>query len=371
MKNAKPSREIGTLFPTKPLVPRVAKVNLAIGYAYETFGSALTAGLEFPESETLSNIDLLESELIESFKSAFSQFSLPKTRALIQPSATYSIQIAAKVLREHGVKTVHVLTPTFGKISPILQNEQLITLPVAESEVEKLCQGEPSCLSNCEALFLVLPNIPTGFELDSERFSSLCSFAHKTGAIICLDHTYSFYTNFSPRETNYYSILESTNVSYMCIEDTGKVIACSSLKVGLIISSENLHHSTCRQVYLYGRSIPSFILQAIVHALRSQNLPKYFERLKFAIHENRRHAHSRLQKHGIEVCGADGMPSIMLYGEKIGAATPDHLYKSGVLTIGSQFFFWNQASHRSFIRITLHHDPVQFIQFLDSLIRAI
>jgi aspartate/methionine/tyrosine aminotransferase len=158
-----------------------------------------------------------------------SHASLPPAQILY--SASIAIHVAARVLSENNLKT-GLLTPTFDNIPDLLHAQGV--RPIALTEANVL---DPALWDHHElgALFLVMPNNPTGWTISESQLRTLVADATSRRLLLVFDFSFRY---FDPQAADAYRIFSDAQCSFIAIEDTGKYLPCADLKVGMIVSDK-------------------------------------------------------------------------------------------------------------------------------------
>lgn len=171
----------------------------------------------------------------------------------ICPTASNSIEIVGDVLANKAAFT-RLVEPTFDNLALILRRRRVVLASLNENDlfwaaasasIKELLDENP-----CDALFLVQPNNPTGRSLDARSFRFIAEYCAERGMILVLDNSFRFYNRAS---FNDYRILRESNVSFIALEDTGKVWPTQELKASLLICSRDLEQlvtTLYNEVYL-------------------------------------------------------------------------------------------------------------------------
>ena len=176
------------------------------------------------------------------FKSAFLKLAqAPSLTAYehfkVCPTASNSIDTVATWLTEKQLKTA-LIEPTFDNLYLILKRRgvELSSMP------EKLLHDPglsdfADMLKDLDAVFLVNPNNPTGKVMPEEQFIAIVELCAVNNKVIVLDNTFRF---FVPQLFDTYKILLDSGVTFLSIEDTGKVWPTQEIKASLLFTSENI-----------------------------------------------------------------------------------------------------------------------------------
>lgn len=201
------------------------------------------------------------------FKDAFSKLAATPSLNLyghfkICPTASNSIDVVATWLAENNLHTA-LIEPTFDNLYLILKRRgvQLTSLPehalhepVAPcGNDESIFSGDASSnpvlvdtgeagnfrqiLKDVDAVFLVNPNNPTGRVLSQEQFTRIVEWCAVNRKVLILDNTFRF---FVPQTYDTYQILLDSAVTFLSIEDTGKVWPTQEIKASLLFTSANI-----------------------------------------------------------------------------------------------------------------------------------
>jgi enduracididine biosynthesis enzyme MppP len=156
-------------------------------------------------------------------------------RILSAYSSSVVMGVVARCLAD-SVDRVGLVHPTFDNIPDILRSWNLPLVPLEEEAllagVARAADGvEPECV------FITTPNNPTGTVLGTEQLEAIARRCRERGGLLILDTSFRGFDKRAQYDT--YEVLESTEVEYVVIEDTGKLWPTSELKLGILVASEN------------------------------------------------------------------------------------------------------------------------------------
>lgn len=172
----------------------------------------------------------------------------------ICPTASNSIDTVATWLAEKKFKTA-LIEPTFDNLFLILKRRGVELSSLPEESLHEVSNhafdfsptenGAKVAYKACykelfkapDAIFLVNPNNPTGKVLTEEQFSSIVEVCAEMGKVLVLDNTFRF---FVPQLFDTYKILIESGVTFLSIEDTGKVWPTQEIKASLLFASANI-----------------------------------------------------------------------------------------------------------------------------------
>src|SRR5690349_14612852 len=141
------------------------RFNLADGHAHQDLPAEMTSVLDgLPRLILNRNADQERTE--SEFTTAFFEISgqrHPMVRPFLHLSSSISIELAAKALKQAGNSQVGLISPSFDNIPQLLRRSGLVLHPIPEHSFWADDRVQESFLSACDALFLVVPNNPTGY----------------------------------------------------------------------------------------------------------------------------------------------------------------------------------------------------------------
>ncbi|MBI5631485.1 MAG: aminotransferase class I/II-fold pyridoxal phosphate-dependent enzyme [Elusimicrobia bacterium] len=188
-----------------------------------------------------SGAKIRSGEAERRFKEAFRRLSSCPSLAgyghfKIAPTASCSIDLAAVWLAEKKLKTA-LLEPTFDNLCLILKRRGVALEALPEPELHGGAWDKALDRSRAGAVFIVNPNNPTGKVLSREQFQGLVEWCARNKKVLVLDNTFRF---FMPQDTDHYQILLDSGVSFISIEDTGKVWPTQEIKASLLFCSPDI-----------------------------------------------------------------------------------------------------------------------------------
>lgn len=180
----------------------------------------------------------LEQAAVRAFLRTFGQHSHPvgPGRVLSCYASSVAMEILARSLAGK-VATVALVHPTFDNIPDILRGFDLSLVPLEENVLHggDLDEGVPL---EAGCVFVTTPNNPTGRVLSRKRLALLARLCADRDVVLVLDTSFR---GFDPRaHYDHYAVLAASGCRYVVIEDTGKIWPTLDLKLGLLVSSENV-----------------------------------------------------------------------------------------------------------------------------------
>ena len=244
-----------------------APFNLADGHAQH---QAVVDRLEAARAHLLSSLSgglvsrEKEQAVAELFFSLARQSPRMQTVKLFQ-SASQAIEATSQVVKASGLKT-YIIEPTFDNIpdtfcrnaapsgywrqslheaTPLSYDRSAVGCINDQGYAGELVQ-EIAKLPEDSAVFLVMPNNPTGKELREEDFRAICETCARNKVLLICDFCFRFYSE-ALLTWDQYRIAEASGIDYIFIEDTGKTFPIQDTKVGFISTSLRLA-AACERV---------------------------------------------------------------------------------------------------------------------------
>lgn len=229
------------------------EVNLADGHAYQ--------GLSVPLAGMVSLLPQIWTECEQTpipemearFANAFGLLAHSRSFGSgavykICPTASNSLDIVGAVLAQRGLAAT-LVEPTFDNIALLLKRRGVNLASLNDAALIAAANSNrlPSLLSEHpgDALVLVQPNNPTGSVLNAASFAAIADYCAWRGTLLVVDNSFRF---FKRQPFDDIAILRESGVSFMTVEDTGKVWATQDLKASLLLCSDDLA-STVTTIY--------------------------------------------------------------------------------------------------------------------------
>ncbi|WP_229403256.1 aminotransferase class I/II-fold pyridoxal phosphate-dependent enzyme [Micromonospora okii] len=244
--------------------------NLADGHAHQGQNATqqeIVAGL--PEI-FYSAEKTLQAHSEDEFQQAFftlagQQSAVLHPRTFLCYSASLAIDLVATYLSTRNL-TVSLLQPCFDNLATILQRRNVHLTPVEEDDFAEDRLDSALRALDTDALFLTLPNNPTGFDLSLPAFRRVVDYCRDANKILIIDRTFRFFVTTPP--CDHYDILEKSGVSYAVMEDTGKTWPTQDLKCSILAVSEDLHPDILELHNDILLNVSPFILQLLTRYIQ-------------------------------------------------------------------------------------------------------
>lgn len=298
----------------------------------------------------------LEDKFVNSYLALSGQKLPSEAQRFVFFSASEVINVVSRVLAECK-ESCAVLEPTFDNIPMIIESAGVPVYPFGQS----LLHNPEALLKEIDqstALFVVLPNNPTGLVLSEDEFRKLCDLCAKAGKGLIVDACLRLYV--PSAHFNYYKILSESGVDWMVIEDTGKVWATNDLKAGVLVCSDKYASGADKAFHDLVLSISPFVL-ALLWQLSERGGSQAIEEIQDLIHSNREILKLALQDSDIFSCDDDTLlPMMNIFYDKTRYPNQQELLaalrKKGLAVLGSEGFYWSSTEHKPFLRLALSRD---------------
>ncbi|WP_322760450.1 aminotransferase class I/II-fold pyridoxal phosphate-dependent enzyme [Frankia sp. Cr2] len=329
--------------------------------------------------------DSLQSGYEREFIDAFFQLhrqptALVKQKTLLSYAASISTLVAALFLKQRCM-AVTLVEPCFDNLHDLLANTGVPLFPVDETAFHDPDEIYATLTREVrtEALFLVDPNNPTGFSMlkyGRRGFEEVVRFCRDHHKILIMDFCFAAFTLFDDRLARFdvYDLLESSKVSYIAIEDTGKTWPVQDAKCAMITTSDdiwpdiyNIHTSVLLNV-------SPFVLNMLTQYVRD-SAADGFASIRDLLAQNRETARRELAGSILEYQEPVARVSVAWFRISRAELTASELQAIllagvGVYVLPGRYFYWSQPNKgESFIRIALARDPEIFASAIAAVRR--
>jgi len=340
-------------------------VNLSDAHSRQPLTASQVAlvdrlGALFHESRLRSQFEL-EEEFVDSFlELAGQRRAYDHHRHLLSYSASTAITMAASLCRRRGWR-VALVEPAFDNIPSILRREQVPLVPVSEADLRGGRIGRTLGELQCDVVWLVLPNNPTGWHLSRPEFVELVDHCAATGRALVTDFCFRF---FCPGMATWqqYETLRESGVTFLSIEDTGKTWSTLEIKLGMVVCSDDLYPDVYRLHDDLLQHVSPFHLRLLTEFIRDTGRNGLGATVRHFIDQNRRILRRTFGGGVLSfVTGADAPVSVdwlrieaPFTGEELWTA----LVERAIYVLPGSNFFWSHPERgRRHVRIPLARDP--------------
>ncbi len=290
------------------------------------------------------------------------------------PMLVYSASIAMAITANYLLKkklTVSLIHPCFDNLVDLMKNMQV---PLQALEEEWLYDPE-MIYENLEknvksdAIFLVDPNNPSGFTLYQQGivgWQELIRFAKENKKLLIFDFCFAAFmlNNKNLQLFDIYEMLETSGVSYIAMEDTGKTWPLQDAKVAMLKSSADLYADIYNLYTAYLLNVSPFILNIVTQYILDSEKDK-FASVHGLLSRNRAIAEGILKDSILEPMTPLVNVSVMwcrINSEQIQSSQlKTYLTEFDIHILPGTFFFWNSPQRgERFIRLALARNTETF-----------
>jgi aspartate/methionine/tyrosine aminotransferase len=320
-------------------------------------------------------------ELEFSFKQAYATLAgSPALTGITQfkicPTASNSIDIVGAFLAELNIKTA-LIEPTFDNLALLLKRRSVELVSIYDDLLVDAARHDglgPDVLDeNVRALFLVNPNNPTGRVLSEAEFRAIVNYCAHTGTKVILDNSFRLHNR---RPFDDYRLLEESGVSFVCIEDTGKVFPTLDMKGSLLVYSEDnqpLMDRIYNEIFLCTSAFSLVVLEKFLTVTAQVGLHKTVWR---TVDTHRQLLRAALDLSILEVDLSARQSSLSVEWLDCSLAGLDdfrvcsQFEQQGITVLPGRMFYWNShhvPAHQRNLRISLLKPHAKFADAVDRL----
>lgn len=360
----------------RPTVTRFARegqdslINLAEAYAYRDPVPAERAVLSslqaVYDASVGANVRSLEVRLVKDFLGLSCQAVPRSSEPFVLFSASEAILIVAKILAQRQMSCA-VLEPTLDIVPSLITSAGVRMSAYSESLLRN--PEEIPASVNTDALYMVLPNNPTGFWLDRPLFERVVRACQSANMTLIIDASFRA---FEPRACfDYYEVLEAAGTDYLVIEDTGKLWATNGIKAGILVASEHYVVPARELSDDLVLNISPFTLM-LLSRLASDAGAEAIADIRQLTQKNRGIVRQTLRgSHVFSVAEESMIPVDRIFYDK--SVFPDQqrllldLRERGLTVVGSESLYWAGSEHKPFLRIALSRNSEYLRQGIEIL----
>ncbi len=313
-----------------------------------------------------------EQQFIEDFFRLHRQSTaLARRKTLLSYAASISTFVAAMFLKQRRM-AVTLVEPCFDNLHDLLTNTGVPLYPVNETAFHDP-DGIYATLKRevrTDALFLVDPNNPTGFSMlkyGRRGFEEVVRFCRDYRKVLIIDFCFAAFTLFDENLTRFdvYDLLESSKVSYIAIEDTGKIWPVQDAKCALITSSDDIWQDIYNIHTSVLLNVSPFVLNMLTHYVRDSAADR-FASIRDLLDQNRETVRAGFAGSVLEYQEPVARVSVAWFRINHAELTASELQSTilaneGVYVLPGRYFYWSQPDKgERFIRIALARDPEMF-----------
>ena len=288
--------------------------------------------------------------------------ALKNNNSLLTYASSISMVVTANYLmkKNMGVSLMH---PCFDNITDILKNMEIPMEPLEESWFYDADIVYETLSKNvqADALFIVDPNNPTGFTLfkDKKIWEETVRYAKDHNKLLLIDFCFSSFLRSDKRLAYFdvYELLESSGVSYVAYEDTGKTWPLQDTKVSILKTSADIYSDIYDIHTSYLLNVSPFVLNVVNEYLLDSKKDD-FKSVFALLDSNRKLATEILKNSILEPIISTVNLSVLwcrILDPKIKASElKEYLADNGVHVLPGTYFYWNDLTEgEKYIRIAM------------------
>jgi aspartate/methionine/tyrosine aminotransferase len=266
-------------------------------------------------------------------------------------TASMAIGAVARHLANQGVRRIGVPEPTFDTLPGLLREAGLEPVPLPEDDEALL-----AAVDTLGAVFLVLPNNPTGWTPSLRALAALPEAAKASGCTVVVDRTCRFH------QDRQHSRLFLADFDWIDIQDTGKTWSTLGTKLAFVRARSPRTLTALRGEYgLHMKSVPALNLYITSEAIALEG-GDY--RVRRAVARNRDALEDELGVLGFTVVSRPlGVALLCLpVGFPMGSTRlAQSLRAADIEVMPGRDFFWNTPLEgEEFIRVSLARPAERF-----------
>jgi aspartate/methionine/tyrosine aminotransferase len=305
----------------------------------------------------------VEERFLESFFEAHGENTAALPPCILFYSASVAIHAVARLLATEA-RSVALLTPTFDNLHDLIVAQGIKVCPIEEHALVSIAEGRS--LPDVGAIFLVLPNNPTGFQLSPGELFALAEAIAARNLLLIIDLSFRY---FDRAKRDIYRILQRAGCRFVCIEDTGKSIPALDIKIGITVADTTTNPTLIDIAEDLLLNVSPFHLEFLRRLIeaddRSANLR--------TIQRNRATLAASLPALRLETAGINPTLSVdwlrAIDGGDYAARLQLALQEAGVVVLPGSPFYWDDPRRgNAYLRVALAREPNAFS---NSIARAV
>lgn len=217
-------------------------INLSDGHARQSLGEESKTRVQevfysFLSGAARSDYFAAERKFLDNLTAHNGQVYTPGKYVVTYASSIAMSMVAALVKRER--RRVGVVCPTFDNIPGLLDVIEVAVVPVPEEWLSPACDFERLDSLGIDAIVVVTPNNPTGTCLARATVCDLMDWAARRHVQVIIDLAFRW---FEPAmRWDLIAEADARGADVITIDDTGKILSLSDLKVGVLSASRSLN----------------------------------------------------------------------------------------------------------------------------------
>jgi len=302
----------------------------------------------------------LEQTFLDRYASVSGEFVAPD-EVVFFLTAQLAVGAVARELARTGVRRIGVPEPTSPLLPHLLREAGLDPVPVPEDDDALL-----TVVDTLPAVFLVLPNDPTGWTPSPRALAALPAAAKASGCRVVVDRGFRFH------QDRQFSRLFLSDYDWIDIQDTGKTWSTGGTTLAFVRASMPSTVEALRRDRGHATAVPPLNFHVAAEAIVLEGGD---HRVRRAVTRNRAVLESALGELGFSL--ASRPLGVALLGLPCGfpadaTLLTERLRAAGVEVVSGRSFFW-ASPHRGeeFIRVCLVRPVDDFEDHVAALAEAI
>ncbi len=238
------------------------------------------------EAEKTRQYDMEQKFLHHFFRVHKQPAALKNNNVLLVYAASIAMAITANYLMKKKM-TVGLMHPCFDNIVDLLKHMEVPITALQEEwfhDPKKIYETLEKNVTT-DAIFLIDPNNPTGFTLfdfGTEGWSEVIRFAKDKKKLLILDFCFAAFM--LPDKNldvfDLYELLESSGVTYIAMEDTGKTWPLQDAKAAMIKASVDIYDDIYNIHTAYLLNVSPFILNVLTQYVLDSEKDNFAQHLE-------------------------------------------------------------------------------------------
>jgi aspartate/methionine/tyrosine aminotransferase len=323
-----------------------------------------------------------EQKFIEAFFELHGQKDVPAmNRTLLAYAASVSMMIVGMYLKRRNL-TVSLIEPCFDNLADLLKELQVGLSPLPEDVL-----ADPSTIYEklvatvqTDAVCVVDPNNPSGFTMlanGEESFAELIRYCVDYQKTLIMDFCFASFALCDPKigRIPIYELLESSGVSYIAIEDSGKTWPVQDAKCALVTTSRDLFDDVYNTQTTVILNVSPFTLNVLEKYVRD-SISDGFASVRETITTNRQAAIEALSGTILEHVPPVVETSVAWFAirdpDLNATRLQQMLVEHDVYVLPGTYFFWNSPELGDrHVRVALAREPEMFRAAVAALADAL
>lgn len=329
------------------------------------------------EAEKTRQYDMEQKFLQNFFRVHKQPAALKNNNVLLVYAASIAMAITANYLMKKRM-TVGLMHPCFDNIVDLLKHMEVPITALQEEwfhDPKKIYETLEKNVTS-DAIFLIDPNNPTGFTLfnfGTGGWSEVIRFAKDKKKLLILDFCFAAFM--LPDKNldvfDLYELLETSGVTYIAMEDTGKTWPLQDAKAAMLKTSMDIYDDIYNIHTAYLLNVSPFILNILNQYVLDSERDNFAS--VFGLLENNRALGNEILE-GSLLEPIDPIVRVSVLWCKIrhpkikATELKRYLTQFGIHLLPGTYFYWDDhVTGEGYIRIALARDSDVFVQAMQAL----